>query len=218
MVGDRIDPSSAARAAADEPLDGYARAAREVDIVALAPSLDDGQAIERAVAGDLDAFDALVVRHAPRAFRVALRLMGQREDAEDLVQEAFVLAFRHLDRFEAGQPFCPWFHRILMNRGLNLRRARARRATEPIPDDVAAGEDSPARLAERNELADRLGAALANLPERERTIVELFELEGFDSGEIAQILEIPRGTIRWLLHRARATLRQELHAFHGSDA
>ncbi len=217
MIGDRFDPAGAALAAAGDPLAGHAPPAPEEDGALSSSALEDARAIERARAGDLDAFDALVVRYAPRAFRIALRLLGQREDAEDLVQEAFVLAFQHLDRFRLGQPFGPWFHRILVNRGLNLRRGRARRAMQSITEDVPAGEDSPGRLAERSELADRLRAALATLPERERTIVELFDLEGFDSGEIAQILELPRGTVRWLLHRARQALRREMHAFQGSD-
>ena len=173
--------------------------------------------VERARAGDVDAFDDLVVRYLKRAFAVALRVMRQREDAEDLVQDAFIQAFQTLDRFEPGRPFAPWFFRILVNRGLNLRRARAVRATEEIPEDVAAAQDSPARLLERGELREKLCAAIAALPERERTVVELFELEGFDSGEIADILEIPRGTVRWHLHEARLTLRRELRAFHGSD-
>ncbi len=181
-------------------------------------ALADGRAIARARAGDLDAFDEVVARHGARAFRVAFRLMGQREDAEDLVQDAFVLAFRNLDRYDAAQPFAPWFHRILVNRGLNLRRDRARRATEPLAEDVPAREESPGRAAERRELTERLRAALARLPERERTIVELFELEGFDSGEVAQILDMARGTVRWHLHRARRKLRRELQAFRGRDA
>ncbi len=89
------------------------------------------------------------------------------------------------------------------------------RATEELPDDVAAPLDSPARLLEGQELRERLCAAIEALPDHERMVVELFELEGFDSGEIAEILAMPRGTVRWHLHEARRTLREQLAAFHG---
>ncbi len=173
--------------------------------------------LERARAGDLAAFDAIVVRNMRRAFAVALRLMRQREDAEDLVQDAFLIALQKLDRFQSGRPFLPWFYRILVNRGLNLRRARARRTTDPLPEDMPAAGDSPARLLERAEMGQGIRGALDALPDTERTIVELFELQGFDSGEIAEILDMPRGTVRWHLHQARRALRLKLAALHGRD-
>ncbi len=184
---------------------------------AVAAEADEQRLVARSRAGDLAAFDDLVRRYLDRAYAVALRLMRQREDAEDLVQDAFIQALQTLDRFQPDRPFGPWFFRILVNRGLNLRRARKVRATEELPDDVASAHDSPARLLERRELRDRLCDAIGALPDRERMVVELFELEGFDSGEIAEILEMPRGTVRWHLHEARRTLREQLAAFHGGS-
>ncbi len=184
----------------------------------LTPEGEDGALVLRARAGDLAAFDTLVGRYMERAFAVALRLMRQREDAEDLVQDAFSQALQTLQRFDARRPFGPWFFRILVNRGLNLRRSRKVRSTEEMPLEVVAPQDSPAQQLERQELRERLCAAIERLPDRERMVVELFELEGFDSAEIAEILEIPRGTVRWHLHEARRTLREQLVAFHGSDA
>ncbi len=183
----------------------------------LPPAQDDAALVTRARAGELDAFDVLVLHYMDRAYAVALRLMRQREDAEDLVQDAFVQALQMLDRFDAGRPFGPWFFRILVNRGLNLRRSRKVRTTEEMPADVPAAEDTPARLFERSELRERLCAAIEELPERERLVVELFELEGFDSAQIADILEMPRGTVRWHLHEARRTLRRQLAAFHEGE-
>ncbi len=183
----------------------------------LAPPGDEAALVSRSRAGDLDAFDALVLHYMDRAYAVALRLMRQREDAEDLVQDAFIQALQTLDRFEPGRPFGPWFFRILVNRGFNLRRSRKVRATEEMPVDLPAAQDSPARQLERGELRDRLCDAIAALPERERMVVELFELEGFDSGAIAEILDMPRGTVRWHLHEARRALREQLAAFHGGE-
>lgn len=89
--------------------------------------------MERVRRGEQAAFAVLVEHHLKQAFAIAYRLLGHREDAEDLVQDAFLLALRGLDGFEPGRAFGPWFFRILVNRGLNRRRDRARQRTEPIP-------------------------------------------------------------------------------------
>jgi len=173
----------------------------------------DARLVERVRRGDAAAFDELVTRHARRAFAVAYRVMGQREDAEDLVQEAFLAALERIDTFQAGRAFAPWLYRILVNRGLNARKARALRVTEEIPATVAASGALPDRAAERSELRGELRSALDALPERQRLVVELFELEGFTSPEIAALLEIPEGTVRWHLHEARKVLRGVLAPF-----
>ncbi|HEY7767549.1 RNA polymerase sigma factor [Longimicrobium sp.] len=174
---------------------------------------DESALVERVRQGDAAAFDTLVTRYMRRAFAVAYRLLGNREDAEDLVQETFMAVLQKIDAFHPGRAFSPWFFRILVNRGLNARKARAVRTTEEIPDGTAAGGCSPERSAERAELRGRLIAAMARLPERQRVIVELFELEGFAGPEIAEILEISDGTVRWHLHEARQALRRELAAY-----
>jgi RNA polymerase sigma-70 factor (ECF subfamily) len=178
---------------------------------------DEPALVERVRRGDSAAFDALVGRYMRRAFAVAYRLLGNREDAEDLVQDAFMAVLQKIDTFERGRGFSPWFFRILVNRGLNARKARALRTTDEIPAAAAAGGFSPERQAEQTELRDRLRCALATLPERQRVIVELFELEGFGSTQIAEILEIADGTVRWHLHEARKALRQALAAYDRKD-
>lgn len=183
-----------------------------------AVAAEESELVERVRRGDTAAFDALVVRHMPRAFGVAFRLLGQREDAEDLVQEAFLVALERIDSFQAGRPFAPWFFRILTNRGLNARKSRSLRQMEAIPGDAPARSESPERAAERSELRERLRAVLDGLPERQRTIVQLFELEGFSSAEIAEILELSDGTVRWHLHHARKVLREALAPFAGRDS
>jgi RNA polymerase sigma-70 factor (ECF subfamily) len=145
-----------------------------------------------------------------RAFVLAHRLLGHKEDAEDLVQDAFVAAIQNIDRFDTRRAFGPWMMRIVFNRAMNLRKSRARRQTEEIPETVAGGGASPLELAERSELAALLKAALGKLPERRRWIVEMFEVDGFTGPEIAEILEMPEGTVRWELHQARATLKAVL--------
>jgi RNA polymerase sigma-70 factor (ECF subfamily) len=186
-----------------EPADATAAAPGEGDA-------EEAALVERVRHGDAAAFDLLVGRYLRRAFGVAYRLMGQREDAEDLVQETFMAVLQRIGTFEAGRPFAPWFFRILVNRGLNARKARSLRTMGEIPGGAASAAASPEREAERSELRESVQAALDSLPGRQRTIVRLFELEGFTSPEIAEILEISEGTVRWHLHEARKTLRRVL--------
>lgn len=173
-------------------------------------SEEDSALVERVRAGDVAAFDELIRRHSKRAYALAYRLLGHREDAEDLVQDAFIQALDRIDTFERGRPFAPWFFRILTNRGLNARQSRALRTMSDVPEDAASALGSPAQDAERDELRTRLREAVAKLPERQRLIVQLFEIDGWTSAEIAASLGISDGTVRWHVHEARRTLRAEL--------
>ena len=177
---------------------------------------DEPALVERVRRGDAAAFDTLVTRYMRRAFSVAYRVMGQKEDAEDLVQEAFLAVLQRIGTFEAGRPFAPWFFRILVNRGLNARKSRSLRTVDEIPESAASRGPSPERAAEQTELRERLAKAMEALPERQRVIVQLFELEGFGGPEIAEILEISDGTVRWHLHEARKTLRRALAPYERS--
>jgi RNA polymerase sigma-70 factor (ECF subfamily) len=163
--------------------------------------------------GDAAAFDMLVRRHMQRAFGVAYRLLGQREDAEDLVQETFLAALQKIDSFDTGREFSPWFYRILVNRCLNARKSRSRRSTVELPGDVVSAMPSPLVETERSELRRLLASAMEALPEKQRTIVSMFDLEGFSSPEIAEVLGISDGTVRWHLHQARRVLRDTLEPF-----
>ena len=178
-----------------------------------APPSDEAL-VARVRSGDPEAFDALVVRHMERAFRLAHRLLGQREDAEDLVQEAFLLILERLDSYDPSRSFAPWFYRILVNRALNAQKARSVRRTEVIPESTSARNPSPASAAERSELREALRTALDALPEPQQMVVQLFEIDGFSGPEIADILDLPEGTVRWHLHQARRALREALAIHH----
>jgi RNA polymerase sigma-70 factor, ECF subfamily len=166
--------------------------------------------VERVQNGELGAFDVLVRRHMQRGFSIAYRILGQREDAEDLVQDAFVAALQGIDTFQPGRPFGPWFYRIVVNRSYNALRARDLRETEDLSDNTIDSAPSPEESVTRADVRRRLTEAMASLPERQRLAVQLFELEGFTSAEIAEILQMPPGTVRWNLHRARKILRASL--------
>jgi RNA polymerase sigma-70 factor (ECF subfamily) len=165
----------------------------------------------RSIEGDRDAFDALVRRYLPRAFALAQRILGHREDAEDAVQDAFISALAALGSVDPDRPFGPWLFRIVANRSLNARRSRAVRRAEQIPETTAAAERADSLL-ERNEIADRFETALANLSPRQRAIVQLFEVEGYGTSEVAEMLDMSPATVRWHLHEARGRLRQSLVA------
>jgi RNA polymerase sigma-70 factor, ECF subfamily len=139
-------------------------------------------------------------------------MLRHTEDAEDLVQDAFLAALEHLDDFQADRPFWPWFSRILVNRGLDRAASRKVRETSEIPPDVADPGVSPAVAVERSEIAERFRHALEAMPPRQRLVVQLFELDGLSVGEIATTLGSSPATVRWHLHMSRRQLRTALSA------
>ena len=136
--------------------------------------------------------------HWPRAHRAALLVVHDRAAAEDIAQEAFLSALRALERFDRRRPFGPWLHRIVVNRAIDHARSRKlRREVEPEPELV---DDRPAAVAEIG-LSDELLAALGTLSPEHRAVVVLRYLLDFTPGEIAEALEMPRGTVNSRLRR-----------------
>src|ERR1700722_10666939 len=181
----------------------------------LADRLDEAELIGRVRHRDAAAFDEVVGRDLRGAFAVAYHVMQHREDAEDLVQDAFITVLEQIDRYDPERPFAPWFFRIVVNRGLNARKSRRVRQTEAVPEGTASAGASPELLAERAELYALLRLAVDELPERHRLIVRLVELEGFSTTEVAQMLDLSPSTVRWYLHEARHRLRGVLAPMHG---
>ncbi len=172
------------------------------------PDPVEAAALVRVQGGDLEAYDLLVRRYMRSAFAVAYRLLGHREDAEDVVQEAFLAALAGIAGFDVTRRFGPWLHRIVLTRGLNFRKARSRRTMQSVDDaGLASAAPGPVADAEQAGLRATVGAALDRLPERQRLVVQLFELDGFSGAEIAATLGISPGTVRWYLHEARQALR-----------
>jgi RNA polymerase sigma-70 factor (ECF subfamily) len=175
------------------------------------PDPVEAAAISRVQAGDAEAFDLIVRRYMRTAYAVAFRVLGHREDAEDVVQEAFLAALANIRTFDTSRKFGPWLYRIVVTRGLNFRKSRSRRAAEPLEDAGAASADAgPAASAERAGLKETVATALGQLPERQRMVVQLFDLDGFSGAEIAVMLGVSPGTVRWYLHEARQALRRML--------
>ncbi|HKV50617.1 MAG TPA: sigma-70 family RNA polymerase sigma factor [Gemmatimonadaceae bacterium] len=188
-----------------------------------APASDSGSTfaeeaalLARVQRGDVSAFDLIVRRYMRRAFAIAYRVLGHREDAEDLVQDAFLTALERIASFDLTRPFGAWFFRIVVNRGLNARKARSIRRTDAMPTDtVEAPEPSPAGHYERTEIREQFQAALAGLSQRQRMIIELADIDGLSGVEIAAMLGVSQGTVRWHLHMARRALRKALAPLRG---
>ena len=178
---------------------------------------DDGVLIRRAQAGDAEAFGRLVERYMRRAYYSALSLVGSREDALDLSQEAFVRAFRARQTLDPERPFYAWLYQILRRLCFNFLRDRRTRlrnleAAGTWLADEAGGRqaDDPARALEREEERRRVGAAIELLPAREREVLALKEFEGLTYREIASLVGIPIGTVMSRLYSARQRLADAL--------
>jgi RNA polymerase sigma-70 factor, ECF subfamily len=168
----------------------------------------DGALLHRVRGGDRGAFDALVRRHLEPAVRLATRLLGGDDAAaEDVVQDSFLAVLESVDGFDPTRAFAPWFYRIVANRCSNVRRASVRRGTETLSRSLASEGPGPDREAARSALRSRLRDGLDRLPERQREVLMLYDVEGFAGPEIAEMLEISPGTVRWHLHQARAAMR-----------
>lgn len=180
---------------------------------------NDADAVARARAGDREAFRELVERHSHRVFQLAYRLTGNEEDAEDVVQDTFLRAYRGLSRFEERAQFLTWLYRIASNCAMDLARRRPLRADRvDVLDEsrpVASGEagDSipdPERRALASETGRRVAAALTRLSPMERTAFVLRHFEGRPIAEIAQTLQVRAGAAKNCVFRAVSKLRREL--------
>ena len=176
--------------------------------------IEDRELLIRVQGGDAGAFDVLMRRYLPRARVVARRLMQDPDDADDLVQDAFLRALDRIASFDVGRAFGPWFNRLLVNTGIDLRRRQAVRRTEAHDPETFAGKSSPAQDAERAELQKSLGEALEKLPDRQRLVVTLFEIDGHSTEEVAGMLSVSQVTVRWHLHQARRALREALKGWN----
>lgn len=167
------------------------------------------QAVAAVQRGDRDAFDYLVSKYVKRVASIAWNIVRNRDDADDLAQEAFVKAFTNIGRFQPGQPFGPWIYRIVTNLALDVMKHRTKFRHEEITDAEPAPGTTSLR-AETNEIASRIDAALESLPENQRVVARLFLVEQFDHSEIAAMMGLTEGTVRSHLSLARGKLKQQL--------
>jgi RNA polymerase sigma-70 factor (ECF subfamily) len=172
--------------------------------------VDDTELVRRAQRGDKVAFEQLVRRHQRYAFNVAYRVLGDYAEAEDMAQEAFVRVWRGLPGFRGQAQFTTWLYRIVHNLCLNrlpgLRQELLR--TEPLEEALAAPAPSQAELVEIREQMAFLHAQLDRLPEKYRLVLALRFLQHLSYDEIATALDLPVGTVKTHIHRARRLLME----------
>ena len=147
--------------------------------------------------------------HRARAVSIARRILGDRDDAEDVVQEVFARLYAGRGAFDGKAAYSTWLYRILVNSSINQLRARTRRSKLTLRPDTPL---TPEQLTCGQELVDQFSRALAGLGEQHRQVLFLRELRGFSYGEIAHLLDIPEGTVKSALSRGRARLQRALIA------
>jgi RNA polymerase sigma-70 factor (ECF subfamily) len=170
----------------------------------------DGELVQRARRGDERAFGLLVQKYQRAAYAVAYSVTGRHEDSEDAAQEAFLVALERLEECRSPERFAGWLMTIVRNRSRNLVRREVLRETDQVPVSASTGTPGPDKEAELTELKDVLGEALDGLPEVQRLVVLLHDLEGWKHREIADRIGLPSGTVRSHLHFARKALRDAL--------
>jgi RNA polymerase sigma-70 factor, ECF subfamily len=176
---------------------------------------DDAQLIDQTLAGQSAAFGQLVQKYQDRLYNTVVHVIGNAEDAKDVVQEAFVQAFLKLDTFHRASAFYTWLYRIAFNvAATHRRRHRGARWAEQAHlsdgrEPADNGEGPSARL-EREERGRQVRQAINELNEEHRVVLVLREIDGCCYETIAEILDLPVGTVRSRLHRARLQLREQL--------
>ena len=191
----------------------------------------DRQLVERAQRGDAAAFRQLFDRYQRRAVAVALGVVKNKQDALDVVQEAFIKVHRHLGNFQGTSSFYTWLYRILMNLAIDHVRKHKNREVD-FDDRVgrAAGDvdgdgtmlprildGNPGRTAARKELSEKLQQALADLPDYHRAVIVLREIDGLSYEEMSKVLKVPKGTIMSRLFHARRKMQVALEPYIDGD-
>jgi RNA polymerase sigma-70 factor, ECF subfamily len=191
----------------------------------------DHQAVELARSGDYAAFESLVAKHARRVYGTALRIVGRRHDAEEVVQQTFLSVVEHLDEFRGESSFHTWLMRITTNHALVLLRRRAARPTVSLAEDrfeedsrglphpqfIAPWRESPDEIASRHETRQMLTELLDGLDWKYSLVFVLRDLEGLSTHETAEALSISPAAVKVRLLRARLLLRERLTRLFGDD-
>lgn len=166
--------------------------------------------VEATLAGDRGAFDELVALHERSVYSIALRVTGNREDALDAAQTAFLKAYDNLRRFDRSRRFFSWIYRIGLNEALNIVKRRKR--FSPLEHDVKEPHASPEERARGREAGRHLEEALAGLSPEYRTVVVLRHVQGLSYQEMSEVIGVPAKTVKSRLFTARRELRRELRS------
>lgn len=183
----------------------------------------DEDTVRRVLAGEIGAFEVIMRRYNQRLYRVALSIVGESSEAEDVVQDAYVRAFEHLSQFAGRAKFSTWLTRIAVNEALSrARRNRKNDSLEAFMDEsgelnMTSRIPDPEKIAAESESKRLLEQALLALPPAYRTVIMLRDVEEMSTSETAEVLEVSEENLKVRLHRARAALREELYELLGPE-
>ncbi|HHW49075.1 MAG TPA: sigma-70 family RNA polymerase sigma factor [Clostridiaceae bacterium] len=177
--------------------------------------------INKAKCGDIEAFEQLIEVYQKKVFNIALRMIGNYEDANDIAQEVFIRVYRSLGGFKEQSAFSTWIYRITTNVCLDELRKRKNKNVVSIDEDVKsddgeikrqieANEPTPEAVAEKNYIKQVVNDAINQLSEEHRTVIVLRDIQGFSYEEIAKITKCPEGTVKSRINRARHALKDIL--------
>jgi RNA polymerase sigma-70 factor (ECF subfamily) len=166
--------------------------------------------LDRAIAGDVSAFERIILRYERRVLSVAWRLLGKLEDAQDASQEVFLRAFRYLHRFDPRRPFEPWLMKMTVNVCHDLGKKRRQQPESARDPDTIRATGSPHHDLQAEEQKKMLYKALQELPAKERAAIVLRDIEGLSTAEVAEILGSSEPTVRSQISTARLKIRKSL--------
>ncbi|MGH7873492.1 MAG: sigma-70 family RNA polymerase sigma factor [Candidatus Binatia bacterium] len=180
-------------------------------------SISDADYVRRLQRGETDAFEMLVRRHEKTIFNLVYRMLGDYDEAAEVSQEVFLSAYRAIGRFRGDANFSTWLYRIALNHTSTRRKSLSRRQqrnvaiddTEPVRDL----QPGPAETMEKKEIRERVQRALNNLEPDDATVIVLRDLQDIPYEEVARLLEVPVGTVKSRLHRARQALKSQLASY-----
>lgn len=199
---------------------------------ATALATDDLTLVQRVRTGDQRAYKLLVERYQRKVYAVALGMLKDKEEARDVAQEAFVKVYRYLDHFKGDASFYTWLYRITVNICIDAMRRKGAKGDEHLEFDESVKLDTaeanigalgtrlgtnPQKSALRRELAERITAAIQQLPEAHRQILLLREVEGMSYEDLARVLEVPKGTVMSRLFHARLKMQKILSEYVEMD-
>ena len=191
----------------------------------------DAELVARVQAGDRDAFRELFEKYHRRAFAVSLGVVKNKQDAMDVVQDAFINVHHHIQNFQGSSSFYTWLYRIVMNLSIDHIRRVSRKKGVDYDDTISreghvAGDgallpsisdSNPAKTVLRHELSEAIRSALDTLPEYHREVILLREVEGLSYEEMAEVLDVPKGTIMSRLFHARRKMQEQLSEYLQGD-
>lgn len=187
--------------------------------------MSDGALVRCVLAGEPEAYDVLVRRYQRQVYSFVYRMTGNVTDAEDLLQETFIRAYAALPSFRQNASFLTWLYKIASNLSIDLMRSRRSKPTDYLEDEIEAGREpscadrslDPQEYATREAVSEAVHEAIMALPERYRRVVLLRHVAEMSIDEIAELLQMPTGTVKTHLFRAREILRRRLRPVLGMD-